>query len=148
MELLFKRIEPKFNDIELPMYQTTGASGMDVRAAIDGSMVIEPGKVALVPTNLMCQIPVGYELQVRPRSGLAAKNCIGVLNSPGTIDWDYRGEIKIILFNFGSEPFTLSRGDRIAQLVLGKVYRADIKEVEELNETARGEGGFGSTSIK
>jgi len=143
-----KRISNKFNDIELPNYATEGSSGMDVRAAIDNEMVLEAGKVDLVPTNLMVEIPNGFEIQVRPRSGLAAKHGIGLLNSPGTIDSDYRGEVKIILFNFSKEDFVIKRGDRIAQLVLNKFYRAELNESEKLSDSSRGEGGFGHTGKK
>lgn len=137
------RISDKFSDIPLPSYSTEGSSGMDVRAAIEDIFVIPKGKIGLVPTNLMLEIPHGYEIQVRARSGLAVKNGIGVLNAPGTIDSDYRGELKIILFNFGEEDFIINRGDRIAQLVLSKVYIAQLKESESLNESKRGAGGFG-----
>lgn len=143
-----KRLSSSFNDIPLPGYATGGSSGMDVRAAIENEIVLSPGRVCLVPTNLSVEIPEGYEIQVRPRSGLAAKHSIGVLNSPGTIDSDYRGEIKIILMNFGETEFAISRGERIAQLVIAKVYRADFVEKTELNGSTRGEGGFGHTGKK
>jgi dUTP pyrophosphatase len=116
-----------------------------VRAAVDKTLSIEPGKVVLVPTNLSVEIPIGYEIQVRPRSGLAAKNGIGVLNSPGTIDSDYRGEVKIILFNFSDEAFVINRGDRIAQLVIAEVILANIIISDSLNSSKRGDGGFGHT---
>ena len=145
INLEIKRISDKFSDIELPHYATTGSAGMDVRAAIDSEMIIEAGKVVLVPTNLSVAIPEGYEIQVRPRSGLAAKHGIGLLNSPGTIDSDYRGEIKIILFNFSNEDFIIKRGERIAQLILAKVTIANLIEVQELSSTIRGSGGFGHT---
>ena len=145
VNLEIKRISDKFSDIELPHYATIGSAGMDVRAAIDGEMIIEAGKVVLVPTNLSVAIPEGYEIQVRPRSGLAAKHGIGLLNSPGTIDSDYRGEIKIILFNFSNEDFIIKRGERIAQLILAKVTIANLIEVQELSSTVRGSGGFGHT---
>jgi len=141
----FKRLDNQFNDIPLPSYSTEHSAGMDVRAAVGESIVVRPGEIVLVPTNLSVEIPVGYEIQVRPRSGLAIKHGIGILNSPGTIDSDYRGEVKIILFNFGKEKFVIKRGERIAQLVLSKVYQARLLEVEELNETKRGSGGFGHT---
>ncbi len=143
--LNFKRLSNSFNDIQLPAYATTGSSGLDIRAAVDSELTITAGKFLLVPTNLSVEIPSGYELQVRPRSGLAAKNGIGILNSPGTIDSDYRGEIKIILFNFSENDFIIHRGDRIAQLVLAKVHLADVVESAELNSTKRGIGGFGHT---
>ncbi len=141
----FKRLDKQFSDIPVPSYSTEHSAGMDVRAALSNDMVVKPGDVVLVPTNLSVEIPVGYEIQVRPRSGLAIKHGIGILNSPGTIDSDYRGEVKIILFNFGKEEFVIKRGERIAQLVLSKVYQARLQEVEELNETKRGSGGFGHT---
>lgn len=140
-----KRINVQFSDIPLPEYATEGSAGMDIRAAVEDKIVIESGKVALVPTNLKVEIPVGYEIQVRPRSGLAAKHSIGILNSPGTIDSDYRGEIKIILFNFGTEHFVINRGDRIAQIVLSKVDKINFKITDELNSSSRGDGGFGHT---
>lgn len=143
-----KRLRKGYEDIPLPSYSTQGSAGMDIRAAIDNSFFLEPGKAELIPTNLSVEIPPGYELQVRPRSGLAANHSIGVLNSPGTIDSDYRGEVKIILMNFGKEKFLISRGDRIAQLILSKVYYAEIEEVNELNSSHRGEGGFGHTGKK
>lgn len=118
---------------------------MDIRAAAEAEIKIPAGKVFLVPTDFSVEIPFGYELQVRPRSGLAAKHGIGVLNSPGTIDSDYRGEVKIILINFSDEDFVIHRGDRIAQMVLSKVYIADVIETNELNDSHRGEGGFGHT---
>lgn len=145
IELKIKRLDNKFVDIELPKYSTVGSSGMDVRAAVEPEMIIKAGHVGLVPTALSLEIPFGYEIQVRPRSGLALKNQIGVLNSPGTIDSDYRGELKIILMNFGNEDFVIKRGDRIAQLVVAKVYQANITIATELNNTERGDGGFGSS---
>ncbi|MGK9368108.1 dUTP diphosphatase [Melioribacter sp. Ez-97] len=148
IQIKIQRIDKKFNDIELPVYATPGSSGLDLRAAVEDKLVIEKGRVALVPTNLRAEIPEGYEIQIRPRSGLAAKHGIGVLNSPGTIDSDYRGEIKVILFNFGETHFVINRGDRIAQMVISKVYYADILETEELTESKRGEGGFGHTGSK
>ncbi len=146
--LKIKRLKNKFDDIPLPSYSTEGSSGMDIRAAVEGELFIEPGQVALVPTNLSVEIPAGYEIQVRPRSGLAAKFGIGVLNSPGTIDSDYRGEIKIILINFSKEKFKICRGDRIAQIVVSKVYIGNIIESDDLNSSSRGPGGFGHTGQK
>ncbi len=145
IQIKIQRIENKFSDLPLPEYATSGSSGLDVRAAVDSEMIIEKGKVALVPTNLKVEIPEGYEIQVRPRSGLAAKEGIGILNSPGTIDSDYRGEIKVILFNFGEKDFVIKRGDRIAQMVLSKVYRVVLNSTDELNGSSRGDGGFGHT---
>ncbi len=124
---------------------TEGSAGMDVYAAVNETLVIKPMSTALVPTNLKIELPTGYEAQIRPRSGLAVRNKIILPNSPGTIDSDYRGEIKIILFNFSEEDFVIKRGDRIAQLVIAKVYRAKLNEAENLNESDRGDGGFGHT---
>jgi len=134
---------PHFAGLELPEYASEGAAGMDVLAAED--VTLAPGARHGVATGLAVAIPPGFEIQVRPRSGLALKHGISVPNAPGTIDSDYRGEVKVILINHGSEPFEVRRGDRIAQLVLAPVTRADWLPVDELDETARGEGGFGST---
>lgn len=131
--------------LPLPHYQTDHAAGVDLYAAVDGRVVIDPGKWSLVPTGIALAIPDGYEGQVRPRSGLALKHGIGMLNGPGTIDADYRGEVGIILFNFSSRPFTINRGDRIAQLVFAKLTRAVFRTVGSLNDTVRGSGGFGHT---
>jgi dUTP pyrophosphatase len=144
----FKRLDDRFKDISIPEYATSGSAGMDIRAALNEILVLKPGQIELVPTNISVEIPHGYEIQVRPRSGLAVKHGIGVLNSPGTIDSDYRGEIKIILINLSKEDFNISSGDRIAQLVLSKVYLAELKESDELNNSKRGEGGFGHTGKK
>jgi dUTP pyrophosphatase len=145
LEIKIKRISNEFDDVPLPEYATEGSAGMDIRAALTDEMIIPKGEVFLVPTNLSVEIPTGYEIQVRPRSGLAIKHGIGILNSPGTIDSDYRGEIKIIMMNFGKEEFVIKRGDRIAQLVVSKVYRAALSEGNPLNESKRGSGGFGHT---
>ena len=145
VNMKIKRISEKFNDIVLPNYATKGSAGMDVRAAIEEPVVIKAGEVKLIPTNLIVEIPVGYEIQVRPRSGLALKHGIGLLNSPGTIDSDYRGEVGIIMNNFSKVDFTINRGDRIAQLVLAKYYTAQLEETSEVAESERGEGGFGHT---
>jgi len=138
---------PHFEGLQLPAYETDGSAGMDVRAAVpEGEpMVLAPGARAMVPTGLSVAIPQGYEIQVRPRSGLAAKHGLTCLNTPGTIDSDYRGEIKVILVNLGQEAFTIQRGERIAQLVLAPVTRLAWQAVDSLDETARGAGGFGST---
>ena len=138
---------PHFEGLELPAYETSGSAGMDVRAAVpEGEPVtLRPGERAMVPTGLSVAIPEGYEIQVRPRSGLAAKHGLTCLNTPGTIDSDYRGEIKVILINLGAEAFVIQRGERIAQLVLAPVTRLAWNEVDALDETARGAGGFGST---
>ncbi len=140
-----KKILKGFEDIPLPSYATTHSSGMDVRAAVEKDVTLASGNFILIPTNLAVEIPEGYEIQVRPRSGLALKHGIGVLNSPGTIDADYRGEIKILLFNFGKENIIIKRGDRIAQLVVSKVQRAELIESAKVNKTIRGSGGFGHT---
>lgn len=140
--VLVKRL-PHFADLELPAYATEGAAGMDVLAAED--VTLAPGGRHAVATGLAVAIPHGFEIQVRPRSGLALKHGISVPNTPGTIDSDYRGELKVIVINHGTETFTIHRGDRIAQLVLAPVTRASWLPVEELDETLRGEGGFGST---
>jgi dUTP pyrophosphatase len=141
----FKHKSNDFDHIPLPAYSTKGSSGMDIRAALNKPLLLKPREIELIPTNLSVEIPTGFELQVRPRSGLAAKHGIGILNSPGTIDSDYRGEIKIIIINLGKDDFIIQPGDRIAQLVVSKIYRASIKEVEELNMSHRGDGGFGHT---
>lgn len=148
IKIKVKRLSDEFSDVALPFYATSGSAGMDIRAAIKEDVIVEPGKVELISTNISVEIPVGYEIQVRPRSGLAANHSIGILNSPGTIDSDYRGEVKIILMNFGKENFKISRGDRIAQLIVSKVYIAKMVEVKELNTSSRGKGGFGHTGKK
>lgn len=140
-----KRINPEFDDIELPHYTTQGSAGMDIRAAVKDELILRAGQIDLIPTNLIVEIPEGYEIQVRPRSGIALKHGIGILNSPGTIDSDYRGEIKVIMMNFSRQDFVIKRGERIAQLVLSKVYRAKFEENDNLLKTKRGEGGFGHT---
>ena len=128
-----------------PKYETEGAAGMDLRAMVDGPVRLEPGGRALIPTGLRIELPVGYEAQVRARSGLAAKHGIGLVNGIGTIDSDYRGEIKICLINWGDKEFVVNDGDRIAQLVVAKYVRAEISVVDSLSDTERGEGGFGHT---
>jgi dUTP pyrophosphatase len=145
IEIKVKRISNEYEDVPLPDYATEGSAGMDIRAALHYELIISKGEVVLVPTNLSVEIPVGFEIQVRPRSGLAIKHGIGILNSPGTIDSDYRGEIKVIMMNFSKEDFVIKRGDRIAQLVVSKVYRAGLKIENSLNESKRGAGGFGHT---
>lgn len=131
----------------LPAYETAGAAGMDIRACIPEDMVLKPGKRALVPTGLFLEIEPGYEVQIRARSGLAVKYGIGLVNGIGTIDSDYRGEVKVCLINMGEEDFTVSNGDRIAQMVVAKYEHAEIEKAEVLSETERGEGGFGHTGI-
>ena len=130
---------------QLPSYKTSGASGMDLMACIEKTINLEPGKSCLVPTGLSVAFPKEYEIQIRPRSGLAAKNNISVLNTPGTIDSDYRGELKIILFNHGSENFIINNKDRVAQMVLTPIVKMELEETNELPESIRGDGGFGST---
>lgn len=140
---------PHGDGIALPSYETTGAAGMDLRAAVpaDRPMVLPPMKRALVPTGFVFEIPDGYEAQIRPRSGLAFKNGITCLNTPGTIDSDYRGEVKVLLVNLGDEDFVIERGMRIAQMVIAPVTQVAVAEVTEASETTRGAGGFGSTGI-
>lgn len=132
---------------ELPAYATPGASGLDVRARIDENVVLQPGARTMIPTGLSLEIPLGYEVQARPRSGLAIMKGISLVNTPGTIDADYRGELKIILINLGQEPVTIQDGERIAQLVVAPVVQPEIELAEDLSETERGEGGFGSTGV-
>ncbi len=144
-EILIKRLA---KEVSLPKYETDGSSGLDLAANIDQNIEIEPGKCVIIPTGLAVSIPANFEIQIRPRSGLAAKNQISVLNTPGTIDADYRGEIKVILINLGSKSFIVKKGLRIAQMVLCPIVRAKLKEVETLEETHRGAGGFGSTGVK
>lgn len=133
---------------DLPNYETIASAGMDLRANLETSVVLKPLERSIVKTGLFMELPIGYEAQVRPRSGLAAKKGITVLNSPGTIDADYRGEIGVILVNLSAEEFVIENGERIAQLVIAKHERAEWIEVAELSETSRGEGGFGSTGVK
>ena len=144
-EILIKRFS---KNIPLPKYETGGSSGMDVAANVEETIEIKPGKSAIIPTGLSVSIPKNYEIQIRPRSGLAAKNKISVLNTPGTIDADYRGEIKVILINLGDKIFKIEKGLRIAQMVLCPVIKATLKEVDTLEDTKRGSGGFGSTGTQ
>lgn len=146
MKVKIKRL-PHAEGLPLPKYATPGSVGMDLLAAIYEPLVIKPMERCLVPTGIAIELPEGYEAQVRPRSGLALKHGITLLNTPGTIDWDYRGEIKVVLINLGQEDFTINRGDRIAQLVVCPVVKVEWEEVEELNQTQRSDGGFGSTGI-
>lgn len=134
-------------DLKLPDYMTDGAAGIDLSANIDKDVVMKPGQIKIIGTGVMVEIPAGYEFQIRPRSGLAGKHGITVLNSPGTIDSDFRGEIKVLLVNLGSETYTIKRGDRIAQMVLAKVERAVFKIADELSDTDRGTGELGSTGV-
>jgi len=139
---------PHAADLPLPAYATEHAAGMDLLAAIERDVVLAPGQRAIVPTGIAIALPEGYEAQVRPRSGLAAKNGVTVLNAPGTIDADYRGEVGVILINHGQESFTVSRAMRIAQMVIARYARAQWQEVADLSQTARGAGGFGSTGTQ
>jgi len=132
----------------MPAYASEGASGMDIRACVEAPVLLQPGETRLIPTGLTVSVPQGYEAQMRPRSGLALHHGIGMLNAPGTIDSDYRGEVGVILVNWGRKPFQIRRGDRIAQMVLSKVYRAEWREVEDLDETPRGMGGFGHSGVE
>jgi dUTP pyrophosphatase len=136
---------PHAQDMELPCYMSDMAAGMDIAAALSGPVTINPGKTVLIPTGLAVALPAGYEFQIRPRSGLAIKRGLTVVNAPGTIDADYRGEIKVGLINLGPEPVTVNPGDRIAQMVLSKVWQVEWDEVKELDDTSRGHGGFGHT---
>jgi len=138
---------PAAHDLPLPAAASAGSSGFDLRAALDGEVVLRPGERLLVRTGLAVEIPAGWEGQVRPRSGLALRHGIGMVNAPGTIDSDYRGEVAVLLINHGAEPFTLRRGDRIAQLVIARVESVEWEEAEALEGSDRGEGGFGSTGI-
>ncbi|MFO8014834.1 MAG: dUTP diphosphatase [Phycisphaerae bacterium] len=142
---LLVRRKPDCDDLPLPRYMSEAAAGMDVCAAVDEPMTLDPGDIRLVPTGLFVAVPTGYEIQVRPRSGLALKHGLTVTNAPGTIDADYRGEVGIILGNVGREPYTVTRGMRIAQLVVAAVQRAEVQVVDDLPETVRGDGGFGSS---
>ncbi len=144
-EILIKRLS---KNIPLPKYETDGSSGMDLAANVKDNIEIKPGKSEIIPTGLVVSIPKNFEIQIRPRSGLAAKNQISVLNTPGTIDADYRGELKVILINLGNNSFVVEKGLRIAQMVLCPIIKANIKEVETLENTKRGSGGFGSTGVK
>ncbi len=145
-----KKLDNYDNSLPLPSYETTGAAGADVRASIGKGekIIIKPGERVLVPTGLAMEIPHAYEIQVRPRSGMSFKTSLMVLNSPGTIDCDYRGEVKVIMGNLGSEDQIIEHGDRVAQLVLAPVIQANYTIVDELSDTDRGEGGFGSTGKK
>ena len=144
-KILIKRLS---KDVALPKYETEGSSGLDLAAYTDKQINILPGKSEIIPTGLAVAIPKNFEIQIRPRSGLAAKSQISVLNTPGTIDADYRGELKVILINLSDKVFVVEKGSRIAQMVLCPVVKATLKEVTELENTERGSGGFGSTGIK
>ncbi len=144
-EILIKRLSKK---VLLPKYATDGSSGLDLAACINEKIEIKPGKSKIIPTGLAVAIPKNFEIQIRPRSGLAAKNQISILNTPGTIDADYRGELKVILINLGDKSFIVEQGLRIAQMVICPIVKAKFKEVETLEDTKRGSGGFGSTGVK
>lgn len=135
------------DNIPFPAYATLGSAGMDIYASVEEPLSIKPGETVLIPSGFSIELPVGYEAQIRPRSGLAIKNSIGIMNAPGTIDSDYRGEIKVILTNFGKNDFIVNRGDRIAQMVISRYERIEWEESSNLNTTKRGTGGFGSTGL-
>ena len=141
-----KRLDAS-TDLPLPCYESEGSSGMDIRASVTAPVRLDPGEIRLIPTGLAVSVPHGYEAQIRPRSGLALKHGIGMVNSPGTIDSDYRGEIGIIVINWGRKSFTIRRGDRVAQMIITRVCQADIMEVALLDSTERGEGGFGHSGV-
>lgn len=144
----FRRLAPGPNsDLQLPRYMTEEAAGMDVCAGVEQDVVLKPGSIKLIPTGFAMAVPKGYEAQIRPRSGLAVKHGISLINTPGTIDSDYRGEVKIAVINLGGDSFTIRRGDRIAQMLIKKVYHARVEVVEELEETDRNTGGFGHTGL-
>ena len=142
VKVLIKKLDP---DVQLPEYKTSGASGVDLIAFVKKSINLEPKTSVLIPTGLSVAFPEDYEIQIRPRSGLAAKNNISVLNTPGTIDSDYRGEIKVIIYNHGNENFSINNGDRIAQMILAPVVKMELEEKNDLPKSIRGKGGFGST---
>lgn len=146
-ELQIKQL-PHAADLPLPAYETIHAAGMDLRAALTESVMLKPGERKLIPTGLQIAVPIGFEAQVRPRSGMAIKHGITMLNSPGTIDADYRGEVMVIAINHSSEPMMFNHGDRIAQLVVAPVTQVRVVQVDDLSTTDRGEGGFGSTGVK
>lgn len=144
VELKIKKF-PGTEDLPLPKYMTEHAAGMDLYAAVTEEVIMKPGDTKLVPTGMSIEVPVGYEAQIRPRSGLAIKHSIGIMNSPGTIDADYRGEVCIILSNFGHQDFVVKRGERIAQMIIAPVAKVEVVQVKDLSETERGAGGFGHT---
>ena len=144
-EILIKKLSKK---VILPKYETDGSSGLDLAACLDNDIEIKPSKSEIIPTGLAISIPKNFEIQIRPRSGLAARNQISVLNTPGTIDADYRGELKVILINLGDKSFFVEKGLRVAQMVLCPIVKAKLKEVESLEDTKRGSGGFGSTGVR
>ncbi len=145
VEIKIARVGPYSDDLPLPRYMTEHASGSDLFAAVEQTTVINPGERKLIPTGIAVSVPPGYEAQIRPRSGLALKHGVTLLNTPGTIDADYRGEIRLIVINHGDEPFTVERGDRLAQMIICQVFHANISEVKALDTTTRNAGGFGHT---
>ena len=147
IKIFFKKLDHAKN-LPLPAYESDEAAGMDIRAALDEPRTLKPGERDLIPTGLQMALPVGYEAQIRPRSGLAYKHGITMLNTPGTIDSDYRGEVKVLAINHGDQPYKIEHGDRIAQMVIAPVYQPQIEETDSLPETNRGKGGFGSTGVK
>lgn len=147
MKIQFKKLAHA-EDLPLPSYESEYAAGMDLRAAVQEPITLQQGERRLIPTGLKMAMPKGYEAQVRPRSGLAYRNGITMLNTPGTIDADYRGELKVLAVNLGDEPFVIHHGDRVAQMVIAPVTQAEVGEVDALSDTERGEGGFGSTGVK
>ncbi len=147
-KILLKRVRPgEDNDINIPAYQSQGAAGLDLEAAVKNDTIIAQGQICLIPTGLAAAIPLGYEGQLRPRSGLALKEGLTLINSPGTVDSDYRGEIMLAMINLGSKDVTIKRGQRVAQMVIHQVSQVEIAVVEELPQTSRGAGGFGSTKV-
>ncbi|MCX7883931.1 MAG: dUTP diphosphatase [Caloramator sp.] len=146
MKLLIKRLE-NAKDLPIPQFMTSGSAGMDLYANVTESIIINPMEIKIIPTGISIALPQNYEAQIRPRSGLALKHGISFVNTPGTIDSDYRGEINVIMINFGSKPFTINRGDRIAQMVINRIEIPEIIEVDELDKTKRDKGGFGSTGL-
>jgi dUTP pyrophosphatase len=147
INILFQKLE-HFGSLPLPQYETAGSAGMDIRAANSEPVTLKPGERQLIPTGLKMALPKGYEAQIRPRSGLAYRSGITMLNTPGTIDSDYRGEVKVLAVNLGEESFVIRHGDRIAQIVIAPILQAVTSVVDELPDTSRGEGGFGSTGLK
>jgi dUTP pyrophosphatase len=146
MKLFIKKVA-NARDLPLPQFMTKGSAGMDLYANVKEEVIVNPGCIKLIPTGIAVTLPEGYEAQIRPRSGLALKHGISFVNTPGTVDSDYRGEINLILINFGESPFQIKRGDRVAQMVINKVEIPEVIEVDELEETGRGAGGFGSTGV-
>ena len=147
LTIKFRRMDASQTDIPLPRYMTEDAAGMDICAGISTEVTLKPGQISLISTGFAMAVPKGYEAQIRPRSGIAVKHGIGIINSPGTIDADYRGEVKIAVINLGTQPYTIRRNDRIAQMVIKKVYQARMEVVEELDDTERDAGGFGHTGV-